>query len=350
MYDIQIGARKLVLDENGAVTENTAPVAVNWSFDARNHLILAIPGTPEVCDFHARPEVRPLLRTVDAVLIVRPDRGALFEFRLKASWNLTADHKLEVIIGSTKSTIDGYLYDSLGRFRYHFFDKTNLTSETVLGFRGEWLNAAAPGTLRFAYDLESPGRKGTFELTQPVAVEPSTNQLTYTYDKDGHNFKLQLAGAFAYRNLELSYAVQRSQDSDGKPTTLRFGAVLASKRASGTLDFALTNSTGAAAGTTLSLSGGFVPQFRNGQLQLGFRFQQQRAAGGIATNTLLLNGKLSQTSGGFSWVVESDGRATTFGLSVQQIQIGDARAQSGLNVVLENGRLAGVRGMFGVSF
>lgn len=326
-------------------------IDVSWAFDADNHLVLSSGGTP-VMDFNAQAGIRPLIRTVNSALFVKPDKSGTFEFTLHPTWNLNEAHDMDVTIGATKSTIDGFVFDNQGRFRYHYFDKKNLLAETVLGFKGEWVNEPsgnAPGVVHFKYDLETAGQQGEFQLPKVVVVDKSLNQLAYVYDKAGHTMKVQLVGTFEFKDLELSYAIERSQDSDGKSTTLRFGAILNTKNASGTLDFALTKKTGAATSTTLSIGGTFTSQFKGGQLSLGFRFSQQRMAG-VISNTLFFEGKLIHKNGTFSWTMEMNGTVMTIGISLQQIQIGEARLQGGLNVTLDNGKVVGVRALLGVSF
>ena len=57
------------------------PIDVSWAFNPDNHLVLSSAGAP-VIDFNAQHGVRPLIRTINSALFVKPDRNGAFEFTL----------------------------------------------------------------------------------------------------------------------------------------------------------------------------------------------------------------------------------------------------------------------------
>jgi hypothetical protein len=324
---------------------------VDWLFDEDNHLSIEAGGEKKF-DFHSDAGVRPLYRTVNSVLFVKPDRNGPFEFALRPRWALTPSHDLEMTVKGKRSVIDGFVFDDRSRFRYHFFNKGNLAEESILGFRGEWLNESGgenPGQVIFEYDLESPGAKDRFVLPVAVVVDRVLNLLSYTYDKAGQTFSVQLVGRFAFDNLELRYEIERARETDGKRTTLKFGAVITSAKAAGSLDFALVKKSGAVSSTILSITGNFTARFQGGVLNLGFRFQQERI-GATLTNTFFFGGSIVHRAGVFKWEIRMSGKSMIIGISAQQIKLGDARIDPALNVTLENGKVVGLRALLGVSF
>jgi hypothetical protein len=92
---------------------------VGWQFDSDNHLVL-FSGGEQIFDFHEVPGNRPLCGTVNAVLMVRPDRSNAFTFQLRGDWSLDDGHDLNFTVNGVKSVIDGFIDDPRGRFMYHF--------------------------------------------------------------------------------------------------------------------------------------------------------------------------------------------------------------------------------------
>src|SRR4029450_6428491 len=143
----------------------TVPIDVTWAFNAHNHLVLQSGGT-DVFDFSAAGNPQPFFKTEDAVLQVRPDKNQAFTFALRGEWDIDANHNLPLPVNGVTCVIDGFVQDPRGRFMYHFFDKRDLTRETVLGFVGSWESLTSgdgAAKVKFTYK-RSDQTTDTFEL------------------------------------------------------------------------------------------------------------------------------------------------------------------------------------------
>src|SRR5262245_4049731 len=79
----------LVTEAGGA----TAALDVVWKFDGDNHLLIQQDGKT-VFDVNGDKGTKPGLRLDLAILLVKPDDTGSFEFALRPSWDLSANHDL----------------------------------------------------------------------------------------------------------------------------------------------------------------------------------------------------------------------------------------------------------------
>src|SRR5262245_31368035 len=287
-FSLTKGADKFDFDTTGPVNKNGAPVGVwattkdnklvvndktgnqlatfdaTWQFNPDNQLTLSTGGNP-VFNFHSVAGLRPLLTTQNAVLNVRPDRNNTFSFDLRGEWDLTNDHDLSFTISGVKSVMDGFIQDPRSRFMYHFFNKKDLTQETILGFVGAWqqrVETAGTPLLDFQYKRED-GSTDTFTLPQGITINRTINQFMYQYNKAGHSFRVQFAGFLQVsEDFQITYSIDRQVSQTGQEqvaaTTFTIGAVFKKNNFSGDLELVVKKADGTSGGTTLALRGSFT--------------------------------------------------------------------------------------------
>jgi hypothetical protein len=344
---------KLVVnDKNGNAL---ASFDVTWQFNADNQLVLSSSGNP-VFNFQTVAGLRPLLTTADGVLNVRPDRNNTFNFNLRGEWDLTANHDLSFTINGVPSVIDGFIQDPRSRFMYHFFNKQDLTQESILGFVGSWqqrVDANGAPLLDFQYKRED-GSADTFTLPQGVTINKAINQFMYQYNKAGHSFRVQFVGFLQVsEDFQLTYSIDRQVSQTGAEqvasTTFTIGATFKKNNFSGSLDVLVNKTDGTAGAFTLSISGSFTAMLGQTKLQAGFMFSQVRA-GNTITTAVAFAGSLQLKSGQVQWQFQKNAQTMTIAISAADIKLGSARIDARLNIVGTGGQIVGVQMFFGVAF
>ncbi|MBV9957450.1 MAG: hypothetical protein JO360_03480 [Acidobacteria bacterium] len=341
------------------------PFDVKWKFNANNHLVIN-DGNADVFNFDTVLGNVPRYETRDAVLKVRPHTNNVFGFDLRGEWDLSETHDLSITINGEKSVIDGFIKDERSRFMFHFFNKKDLSRESILGFVGEWaLNQTAvdAGTPRldFKYKRED-GTLDTFELPKAVVVR-GFNQLMYEYNKKGLK-RIQFQGEISFSERgEISYLIDRQTTGAGesqvKETTLTIKAKFNPKNPAtgdgGELDFIVSKKDGSTPGagaTSLTLKGKYAGVLGSTHLQVGFQFEQVRGANSI-TRKIGFDGKLSWDGGTtitFDFAKDTAAKSTSITISLADIKLGAARGDARLNITAANGKVTGVEALFGFSF
>jgi len=339
-------------DKNGNAL---ASFDVTWQFNADNQLTLGSGGNL-LFNFHTVAGMRPLLTTVNAVLNVRPDRNNTFNFDLRGEWDITANHDLSLTINSTVSVIDGFIQDPRSRFMYHFFNKQDLTQESILGFVGAWqqrVDTTGTPLVDFQYKRED-GSSDTFTLPQGITINKTINQFMYQYNKAGHSFRVQFAGFLQVsEDFQLTYSIDRQVSQTGAEqvasTTFRIGATFKKNNFSGSLDVLVNKTDGTAGAFTLSISGSFTAMLGQTKLQAGFTFSQVHS-GNTITTAIGFGGSLQLKNGQVQWQFLKNAQTMTIAISAADIKLGPARIDARLNIVGLGGQIVGVQMFFGIAF
>jgi len=339
-------------DKNGAAL---ASFDVTWQFNADNQLTISSSGN-HIFNFYSVAGVRPLLGTVNAVLNVKPDRTKPFNFNVRGEWDLTASHDLSFTINGVASVIDGFIQDPRSRFMYHFFDKQDLTQESILGFVGSWqqrVDANGTPILDFQYKRED-GTADTFTLPQGVTINKTINQFMYQYNKAGHSFRVQFVGLLQVsEDFQITYSIDRQVSQNGAEqvasTTFTIGATFKKDNFSGSLDVLVNKTDGTVGSFTLSISGSFTAVLGQTKLQAGFTFSQVRAGNTINT-AIGFSGSLQLKNGQVQWQFQKNAQTMTIAIAASDIKLGPARIDARLNIVGQGGQITGVQMLFGVAF
>src|SRR5277367_1898504 len=215
---------------------------VSWVFNNKNQLTIQSEGS-EIFNFSATG-LNNSITTRDTALVVKPDRAAAFSFTLQGDWAVTTDHNLTFTVGGMVSTLEGFISDPLGRFIFHFANQDNVLETNVLGFTGSWQSRVDPsGTPLLDFHYQTSSGEKTFELPKALAVNSSSNQLTYTYTKSNKSLSIDFQGTLTIGpNFEISYVIEPQASSSGDPmvasTTLSFKTSLAQPNLRGDLQLA----------------------------------------------------------------------------------------------------------------
>ena len=345
---------------------STVVFDAGWQFNQDNHLVLSSGGAP-VLDFNTVPGLQPFYSTLNGVLNVRPSPGQLFSFQLRGDWAVSNDHLLSITINGVKSVIDGFFFDPRSRFMYHFVDKKNQLAASVFGFVGTWTSftdADGKPRVRFNYQLE-PAADGTprtavFELPKGVAINRSNNQLMYQYDKAGQTRQIQFVGTLAISpDFVVTYGIDRQVSGSGAQqvgsTTFTFGAMVNKKNFTGDLELLIKKQDGTAGASTFAIRGMFRGVHGATGVQVGFTFEQTRGGDPLnpnkVTTTFGFAGAVTMKNGTIQWTFASNSATKTVALTVNvDIRLGEASLDSSLNITLENGQVASVKFLLGVSF
>jgi hypothetical protein len=298
---------------------------------------------------------------------VRPDINNVFGFDLRGEWDLSEKHDLSFTVNGETSTLDGFITDDRSRFMFHFFNKKDITHESILGFVGQWspnkqaLEAGTP-RLDFVYKRED-GTQDTFELPKALVVR-GFNQLMYEYDKKGPKSRIQFQGLLSFSERgEISYVIDRQTNGAGTEqmvaeTTIAIKARFQAKNpttGAGELDFVIAKKDGSVPSqnaSTITLKGKYAGVVGSASLQVGFQFEQKRQNNTL-TRTIGFDGQLSWDGGTtITWTFAKDTAAKTssFNIAVTDIKLGPARGDFKLNLVAQNGKVTGVFALFGFSF
>jgi hypothetical protein len=370
-FQLNSGAGTYTFDEAGGVSIGGADVGswttnatnqivtgslafdVSWVFNAKNQLTIQSNGA-EIFNFSAAGLYNSFT-TRDTALVVKPDRAAAFSFTLQGDWMLSPDHNLTFTVGGIVSTLDGFISDPLGRFIFHFANQDNVLETNVLGFTGSWqsrVDAAGTPLLDFHYQTSSGDK--VFELPKAVAVNRSSNQLTYTYTKSNKNLSIDFQGTLMIgANFEIAYVVQPQVSSSGDEllasTTLGFNATLAQPNLQGDLQLTVTRPDGTAGASTLTIGGQCQGVLGKTSLQVGFTFTQTfGGAGNQITRTAAFSGTLAFNTGQVQWTFSATG--TTINLAVGvDIKLGGVQLDARLNLPMDGEQTAGVTFLLGVS-
>lgn len=340
---------------------SSVPFDVVWQFNQDNHLVLSAAGAT-VLDFNTVQGLQPFYSTLNGVLNVRPDQGQLFTFQLRGDWAVSNDHLLSITMTGVKSVIDGFFFDPRSRFMYHFVDKKNQLAASVFGFVGTWesfVDADGKPRVRFSYQLE-PAADGTartavFELPQGVVINRSNNQLVYQYDKAGQTRQIQFVGTLAISpDFVVTYGLNRQVSGSGEQqvgsTTFTFGAQFTKKNFSGDLELLISKPDGTTGTSKLSVRGMFRGVHGATSVQVGFSFEQIRGADKVTT-TFGFAGVLAMKNGTIQWTFASNSATKTIVLTVNvDFRLGKKSLDSSLNLTLENGQVASIKFLLGVSF
>jgi hypothetical protein len=330
---------------------------VAWLFNEKNQLTIQADNA-EIFNF-AAAGLYNSFATRDTALIVKPDRSAAFSFALSGDWTLSQDHNLTFTMGGIASTLDGFISDPIGRFIFHFANRDNVLETNVLGFAGSWQSKVdSSGTPLLDFHYQTTSGEGVFELPKAVAVNRSSNQLTYTYTKDNKNLSIDFQGTLMIGpDFNITYVVQPQVSSSGDPmvssTTLSFGATLTQPNLHGDLQLTVTAPNGTLGDSTLTIGGQCQGVLGKTTLQVGFTFTQTfGGAGNQITRTAAFSGTLGFSGDQVQWTFSATG--TTINLAVGvDIKLGSVQLDARLNLPMDGGTagaMAGVTFLLGVSF
>jgi hypothetical protein len=354
---------QIVITKNDA---STVVFDVAWQFNADNHLVLSAAGAP-VLDFNTVPGLQPFYSTINGVLNVRPTPAQLFSFQLRGDWAVSNDHLLSLTINGVKSVIDGFFFDPRSRFMYHFVDKKNQLAASVFGFVGTWqsfVDTNGSPRVRFTYQLE-PAADGTprtavFELPKGVVINRSNNQLMYSYDRAGQTRQIQFVGTLAISpDFVVTYAIDRQVAGNGAQqvgsTTFTFGAMINKQNFTGDLELLIKKQDGTVGASTFAIRGMFRGVHGSTGVQVGFTFEQTRGGDpnnpNKVTTTFGFAGAITMKNGTIQFVFASNSATKSIALTVNvDIRLGGVNVDSSLNITLENGQVAGVKFLLGISF
>lgn len=387
-FNVTSGADTFTIDTSGSVTANgasagswttnqtnqlvitkpdgaTVALDATWKFNDQNQLtVQAASGQDAAFNFTSDANIRNSYSTANAVLAVTPDDINEFSFNLHGDWDLDNKHNLTFTVNGATSVINGFVSDPIGRFIYHFANKQSPLETNVLGFVGSWdvprdANGDAvksgDAMLVFNYTKED-GSTGQFKLPQSAAINRTTNQLTYTYQKDTQSFSIDFEGTLMISpDFQITYVFNRQVSSGGDQmvdsTTIGFDAKFTGNNFKTDLNLTLTRPDGSAGGTTLTVGGSFVGVLGKTKLLVGFNFSQTfgGAAGtGAITRTAAFNGDLTFANGEIQWKFALTGQTITLALGVD-VKTGPVNIDARLNLTLDNGQV-GVTFMLGISF
>jgi hypothetical protein len=269
---------------------------------------------------------------------------------------MTPDHNLAFTVGGIVSTLDGFISDPLGRFIFHFANQDNVLETNVLGFTGSWQSRVdASGTPLLDFHYQTSSGEKIFELPKAVAVNRSSNQLSYTYTKSNKNLSIDFQGTLMIgANFGISYMVQPQVSSSGEEmlasTTLGFNATLVQPNLQGDLQLTVTKPDGTAGGSTLTFGGQCQGVLGKTSLQVGFTFTQIfGGAGNQITRTAAFNGTLAFKTGQVQWTFSAIGTTVNLAVGVD-IKLGGVQLDARLNLPMDGGQTAGVTFLLGVSF
>jgi hypothetical protein len=319
---------------------------VSWVFNALNQLTIQLQNS-EIFNFSTG--LRNSFTTRDTALIVKPDTLGAFSFTLYGDWTLSPDHNLTFTAGGVASTLEGFVSDPLGRFIFHFANLDNVLETNVLGFTGSWQSKVdASGTPLLDFHYQTPVGEKIFELPKAVAINRSSNQLTYTYTKDNKNLSIDFQGTLIVgADLSLTYVVDPQVSSSGDQmvasTTLSFNTTLAPPNLHG--DLQLT-----AGASTLTIGGQYQGALGKTNLQIGFTYTQTfGGAENQITRTAAFSGTLAFNAGQVQWTFSAMGTSINLAVGVD-IKLGGIQLDARLNLPMAGGQTTGVTFLLGVSF
>jgi hypothetical protein len=261
---------------------------------------------------------------------------------------VTPDHNLTFTINGVPSTLDGFVSDPIGRFIFHFANLDNVLETSVLGFVGYWTSKTdANGIPLLDFHYETASGQKIFELPQAVAINRSSNQLTYSYTKGNKSLSIDFQGTLMIGpSFEITYVIQPQVSSSGEEmvssSTFSFNATLAQPNVHADLELAVGPST-------FTIGGQYQGVLGKTSLQAGFTFTQTfGGADNQITRTAAFSGTLAFSGGQVQWTFSATG--TTIDLAVGvDIKLGPVQLDARLNLPMDGGQ-SGVTFLLGVSF
>jgi hypothetical protein len=337
-------------------------INATWKFNDQNQLTVQPAGQPAAFNFASDTTIRNSYSTSDAVLTVTPDKGSPFSFELRGDWNLDPTHNLTFTINTVLSIVNGFVSDPVGRFIYHFANKQFPLQTSVLGFKGNWdVPKDASGVpiksgaamLVFNYQKED-GTTGTFQLPKSAAIERTTNQFVYTYQKDKKTLSISFQGTLMISpDFQITYIFNRQVSSSGAEmvgsTTVGFDAMITKPDFTADLQLTLTKNDGSTGGTTLTIGGDFAGVLGKTKLLVGFSYTQTFGGSGALTRTAAFHGDLTFANGEIQWKFALTGQTVTLAIGVD-VKLGPVALDARLNLTLDHGQVAGVTFLLGISF
>jgi len=335
---------------------------VDWKFNDKNQLCV-LSGGAEVFNFNKSDANRPIYKTVDAVLIVKPHRDNLFVFNLRGTWEMTGDHDLSITINNVKSVIDGFLQDPTGRFMYHFFNKEDPTfkQESILGFVGGLNPSVDEGgkhitVFNYRKEGDTQGKfSGAFNLPEGLTVHRNFNQFMYEYDKKGRTTQLVITGEMTLTdNFQMKYIVAQQKSSGQEQvssTTFILDLELKTKKFTGDLEFSFKKVNGKTAGASsleIGVSGQYTAVLGSARLQAAYSFVQTKG-NNTSSFAFGFNGSLAFKNGEFVWNFQKNAQETSISV-MGNITVGGARIDERLNILVDLNHKVGVQLLFGVAF
>lgn len=289
-------------------------VPVTWGFTGNQ--LAVYDGSTKVFDFQADANTRVGFELNNGVLRFTPDRLAGFAFDLRCDFALQTNHDLEIVIGTRKSKLTGFIEDAdrQNRFLYIFKDAVHPLLMQRLQFAGKWeAPATGEAALRFIY-TDKDGKEQVFEMPGNLTINRSTNQLSYEYTKGGKK-SFQFDGVFSVTpDFQLVYSIGRTQNSSGGVVTtesvISIGAKFNNSKFSGDLEFEVKKTDGTT--TTLTLAGTFAGVLSpNLKVVAGFVFRQVRASGQTTQTMFGFKGQLKyKDSATVTWEFSTTNTAT----------------------------------------
>ena len=340
----------------------TTVIDATWIFNDQNQLTVKPAGQLNAFNFASDTSIRNSYAAGNGVLTVTPDKGNRFSFELRGDWNLDANHNLTFTINGVLSLINGFVSDPVGRFIYHFANKQSPLQTSVLGFVGTWdvpkdaggvAVKSGSAMLVFHYKKED-GTTGTFQLPKSAAIERTTNQFVYTYQKDNKTLSISFQGTLMINpDFQITYIFNRQLSSSGAEmvasTTVGFDAVISKPDFTADLQLTLTKNDGSTGGTTLIVGGDFAGVLGKTKLLVGFSYQQTFGGSGALTRTASFHGDLTFANGEVQWKFAITGQTVTLAIGVD-VKLGPASLDARLNLTLDHGQVAGVTFLLGFSF
>jgi hypothetical protein len=331
--------------------ESVITFEVSWAFNAKNQLTIIQSNGTEVFNFSSGG-VYNSFTTRDSTLLVKPDRSGVFTFPLQGDWAMTPDHDLTFTINGVASTLDGFVSDPIGRFIFHFANLDNVLETNVLGFVGFWgsrIDAVGTPLLDFVYQTagQTAGGEKIFGLPEALAINRSSNQLTYAYTKGNKSLSIDFQGTLMIGpDFEIAYVVQPQVSSSGEEmvssSTLTFSSTLAQPNLHGDLELAVGPST-------FEIGGQYQGVLGKAGLQVGFTFTQTfGGADNQITRTAAFSGALAFNDGQVQWTFSATGTSIDLAVGVD-IKLGAVQLDARLNLPLGGGQ-SGVTFLLGVSF
>jgi hypothetical protein len=327
---------------------------VAWAFNAKNQLTIRSQNA-EIFNFSAAG-IYNSFTTRDTALVVKPDRAGAFSFTLAGDWSMDADHDLTFSVNGVSSTLDGFVSDPLGRFIFHFANQDNVLETNVLGFVGYWQSKVdASGTPLLDFHYQAPGGEKIFELPTAIAINRSSNQLTYAYSKGNKNLSIDFQGTLMIGPaFEITYVVEPQVSSSGdamvSSTTFSFPAILTRPNLHGELQLSIAASNGQAGSSTFTIGGQSQGVLGKTSLQVGFTFTQTfPGSGNQITRTAAFSGTLAFQGGQVQWTFSATGATIDLAVGVD-IKLGPVQLDARLNLPMAGGQASGVTFLLGVSF
>jgi hypothetical protein len=234
---------------------DSTTLEVAWQFNDANQLSLS-QDDKEVFRLTGA-DLSPRYCLSQNALRVDPDGDLDFEFTLHCHWGLTEDGKLKVTIGKTESSVDGYVEDNKGRFRFWFYDKERPIRPSNLIFDGKWESVDADGKpvevvndrLRLHYVLDDPeleDKQAPLILPGQVKVDPQRNHLYVTFAYPDHGTRtLTFEGSLQIKpNWNLSFTIRDSQNGGVRKSRIEVATTFAWDRGTGSLQLFVGRNTG----------------------------------------------------------------------------------------------------------